>query len=378
MVYGLQQTSEGTAPGTRSNLACVHAGPTSTNPVKLEVTYRNGATGKDHPSKDLFELSAFEWKQIATPLLSRGIRSGWAAIRKVSGDAQFVCYGVLNDNVNSDGAFVPMVVTDVASSATAEVVPVVVGTAQFRSELTVANRTSALLDLSLTLVPNVGGVPVFGLLTLRPGEQKVFPDVFAELSGWGIQLPPGTFAGSVYVEQETGSGADPKNPDDLPTAEEESDTEPVSASKAFVGVRTYAVQAGGLFGLAYGPSPLGDAADSEAWIYGLQQTGERDRTAGTRSNLAVVHALDGKEEPLVLDVTYFGPDGAELGKQPDCSPCTLKPGEWRQFDGPLARYGVPAGYARVRRVGGSDQFLVYGVLNDQLNGDGSYVPMNVP
>ena len=48
---------------------------------------------------------------------------------------------------------------------------------------------------------------------------------------------------------------------------------------------------------------------------------------------------------------------------------------WRKT---LATRGVSQGFARVRRVSGSDQFLAYGVLNDQLNDDGSYVPMVVP
>jgi hypothetical protein len=39
---------------------------------------------------------------------------------------------------------------------------------------------------------------------------------------------------------------------------------------------------------------------------------------------------------------------------------------------------VPHGFARIRRVSGSDQFIAYGVLNDQANDDGSYVPMIVP
>lgn len=42
------------------------------------------------------------------------------------------------------------------------------------------------------------------------------------------------------------------------------------------------------------------------------------------------------------------------------------------------RSGAAGGSARGRRVIGSDQLLAYGVLNDQLNGDGSHVPMNVP
>ena len=83
-------------------------------------------------------------------------------------------------------------------------------------------------------------------------------------------------------------------------------------------------------------------------------------------------------EPLQLEVTYFGPNGNELGKEPQCSPCTLAPGQFLQFDSALARFGVAQGYARIRRLSGTDQFLAYGVLNDQGNDDGSYVPMIVP
>src|SRR5207248_2457029 len=121
------------------------------------------------------------------------------------------------------------------------------------------------------------------------------------------------------------------------------------------------------FGLAYGYSPVGTAADTEAYVYGLQQTGTKGQEGGTRANLAVVHAFGAHEEPLDLEVTYFGPDGAELGKQPDCAPCTLQPGEFRQFNAPLERFSVPHGYARIRRISGNDQFLAYGVLNDQAN-----------
>jgi hypothetical protein len=107
-------------------------------------------------------------------------------------------------------------------------------------------------------------------------------------------------------------------------------------------------------------------------VYGLQQSN------GTRANVAVVHALGGHLEPLVLEVSYFGPQGSELGNDPQCSPCTLLPGQWKQFNSPLAAYGAPHGYARIRRISGSDQFIAYGVLNDNANDDGSYVPMIVP
>ncbi|HEV8267352.1 MAG TPA: hypothetical protein VGR00_03930, partial [Thermoanaerobaculia bacterium] len=117
------------------------------------------------------------------------------------------------------------------------------------------------------------------------------------------------------------------------------------------------------------------------YVYGLQQSGTPGQEGGTRSNLAVLHALGGHEENLQLEVTYFGPDGQELGKDGSCSPCSLKPGQWRQFNAPLdGKNGFSAsqGYARIRRISGSDQFIAYGVLNDQANNDGSYVPMTTP
>jgi len=57
----------------------------------------------------------------------------------------------------------------------------------------------------------------------------------------------------------------------------------------------------------------------------------------------------------------------------------VKPGQWSQVGQPLARFtGVTQGYARIRRVSGTDQFFAYGVLNDQANDDGSFVKMVIP
>lgn len=135
----------------------------------------------------------------------------------------------------------------------------------------------------------------------------------------------------------------------------------------------------GLFGLAYGYTPVGEGAELEAFVYGLQQSGTQGQEGGTRSNLAIVHGLGGEVEEPALEITYYGPDGKELGKDPDCNPCRLLPAQWKQLNAPLGRYaGVTHGYARIRRVSGTDQFVAYGVLNDQANSDGSFVPMVVP
>jgi hypothetical protein len=295
------------------------------------------------------------------PLAARGIKYGYAKITRVSGDDQFVCYGVLNDNVNSDGAFVPMVTVDADSPTPSAIVPVIVDTAGFRSEMTFANRTGRKISCLLAIIRSDTGEPDWGYYDFDPYEQSSFEDIMSDLRESGFDT--GSVA-SVFVQFLEG------------TYDSQSDTQPtIPSTEGYVGVRTYAEKQGGKFGLAYGYSPLGTAADTEAYIYGLQQTGTRGVSAGTRSNLAVVHALGGDIGELVLEVTYYGPNGQELGREPQL---TLQPGQWHQYNAPLERFGVAHGFAKIRRVSGNDQFLAYGVSNDQLNDDGSYVPMIVP
>lgn len=367
VVYGLQQTSAPGQAGTRTNLACVNAGGGAGGDLKLDVTYRDGDTGKDSGSKDTFTLSPFQFDQRSQPLAARGIKSGFATIHRASGDAQFICYGVLNDNLNGDGSFVPMAITNPPSETSESMVPVIVGTDTFRSELTIANRSKDPMLGQFAVIRSSDAVPQYGDFDVAAGHQVIFPDVVARLRTDGFDLP-GNAVAAMYFQFEPASEVDAELPPDatLPT------------SQGYVGVRTYASKAGGLFGLAYGYSPLGTAADTEAFVYGLQQTGTRGEEGGTRSNLAVLHALAGHEGNVQLEVTYFGPDGKELGKEAQCSPCTLKPGQFKQFNSALAPFGVPHGFARIRKISGSDQFLAYGVLNDQANDDGSYVPMSVP
>jgi len=369
VVYGLQQTSDPGQAGTRSNLACVNAGGgfSGSPNLSLEVAYRDGDTGKEHASRDTFTLSSFQFEQKTTPLAPRGMKNAVATIRRTAGTDQFVCYGVLNDNLNGDGSFVPMVVTDPGSAATESIIPVIVGTATFKSELTIANRTKQNLLGQFGVVPVGENEPIFGNFDLAAGHQVILSDVVAELKAAGFPLSDSAVASMFFqFEPATTAEGDLELPELVPT------------SQVYVGVRTYAQRAGGLFGLAYGYSPVGTAADTEAYVYGLQQTGTKGQEGGTRANLALVHAYGDNEEPLRLEVTYFGPDGTELGKEPGCAPCTLGPGEFRQFNSPLERFNVPNGYAWIRKLSGSDQFFAYGVLNDQANDDGSYVPMSIP
>jgi hypothetical protein len=74
----------------------------------------------------------------------------------------------------------------------------------------------------------------------------------------------------------------------------------------------------------------------------------------------------------MLRVTWLGPDGTQAGS---ADTFTLAPSEWAQFNQPLASRGVTAGSARIEKLSGASRFVAYGVLNDQTNSDGSYIPM---
>ncbi len=380
VLYGLQQSS---AAGVRSNVACVNAaaGVAKTDPDgnplplvpndTLEITYVNGETGAEHPEKDvLADLAPFEWRQIARPLEPRGITNGYAVVRKTSGDSQFLCYAVLNDDVNGDGSFVPMFVDDAPAPGSRSFVPVVLQAAGYQTEVTFTNRSARPLDALVTLVLTTQpDLPQYASISLKPGQQIVADDIMARLRSAGLTIPPDSI-GSLFVQFEEGAAAA------RATA-----GAPVPFDLASLTARTFTVRQGGKFGLSYRSVPLGEAAESRAFVFGLQQTGERGKTEGTRSNLAVVNVAGKDEADVDLEITYFGPDGKQLGKQKDCAPCRLKPGEWRQFNAVLDGgngFTAANAYARIDRKLGADQLFAYGILNDQLNDDGSYVPMVLP
>ena len=60
-------------------------------------------------------------------------------MEKVSGDAPFYAYGVINDNFNSDGSFVFPVTESSLVGTTGQTLPVIIETGNFQSELTVTN-----------------------------------------------------------------------------------------------------------------------------------------------------------------------------------------------------------------------------------------------
>ncbi|HSB36878.1 MAG TPA: hypothetical protein VLH41_08365, partial [Thermoanaerobaculia bacterium] len=164
----------------------------------------------------------------------------------------------------------------------------------------------------------------------------------------GIPVPSGINAGgSLLVEGPSGATAD----------------------ALAAGARTFtAGPSGGSFGVFYAGLSRSDTAGDVAYVYGLQQN---DRL---RSNFAAVNRGDAGDD-VTLRITFYDATGHVLAN-PETR--TLPPGVWFQLNQPLSSRGANAGYAKIERISGRSRFVAYGVLNDQVNSDGSYVSMTVP
>ncbi len=329
-VYGLRQDSS-----NRSNMALLNAG--QAGPATFRVTLSSGDLGDArHVALGDFTLQAGEWHQINGVLAAAGMSNGYATVERVSGTAPFVAYGVINDNGTNDGSFLEMAPT--ALPAEPLIVPAIVETSVYETELTLSNPGSADLVATLSYVESLsaGGVPATPVtVTLLAGEQRTIPSVvdFLRAQNAGIGAPGESHAGSLTV---TFAAAG------VP-------------SSGWAGARVTAAAAGaGRYGVSYAGVPASAAAVIEAFVTGLRQDG------GTRSNLALVNVGD-VGRPVTL--TYEIHNGITMQKAGQAT-ITLPPGGWKQLNSVLADFGVANGYVRVLKVSGDDRFIAYGVVND--------------
>lgn len=100
-VYGLQENAS-----QRSNLALVNAGDAGAA-ITLRVSFY-GANGAALGAPVERILGPGEWFQFNRPLTASGAAAGYAKVERISGSSRFAAYAVLNDNVTSDGSYVPM------------------------------------------------------------------------------------------------------------------------------------------------------------------------------------------------------------------------------------------------------------------------------
>jgi glucose/arabinose dehydrogenase len=337
-LYGLRENTV-----FRSNVALLNAGdPATGGPVTLRVTAFNGVAG-DGRSTVLPDVAIApgQWTQLNRILASAGYANGWATVERVAGTDAFYAYGVVNDNLTGDGAFVAPVAA--ARRVPVLTLPAAVHTSAFTTELVLTNAGAAPMELSFQ------GFPSDNDVILQPHEQRFIPDVLSYL-GLSSEVAP------LFILS--------------------------SGAAAFhASARTFSTTpVGGTFGVAYPAVARSEAALSETWVFGLKQDGL------ARSNLAFTIAEppsafpSDNPPPSPVNVDFFDGDS---GLFRGTSVVLLQfRGDWRQVNAALSSFGIRNGYVRVRAPAGNYQpFLVYGVVNDgavpgQGTGDGSYLGMS--
>ncbi len=339
----------------RSNVAFQNLGSSTEGNITLQVTVYSGDSPFSMPLPDI-TLAPGGFFQITGVLASNGlsIQNGYVRVARKSGTAPYFAYGVVNDQANSDGSFVPPQLEE-AGPVTGIILPVIVEASPFSSELVVTNWSAQTRILHFEFVAEsiqTSDKTARFSRTLQAGEQVIIPDLVQflrdqEIEGIG---PFGTVqAGALFVTAEGGD-----------------------SHGVFMGARTSSPGGGGRYGLFYTGVPYGTTSTSAAWIYGLQQNAEN------RTNLALVNTgeIDNSQDTFKIEI-FNGVTGQLAGT---IDGIMLSARRWMQIGAILAPYapGVTQGYARVTKVSGANPFIVYGVVNDgsrpnERTGDGAFL-----
>lgn len=347
-VFGLRSSAS-----DRTNLALVNANPTT--PVTLRVTLFAADAGdpRTYVLAPDTTLGPLQWIQFGRVLDVAGYANAYAEIQIVSGPGPYLAYAVVNDNTTNDGSY--LAAEPVSPPSETVLLPVLVESAAYETELTLANPLNVAQAATLTYVESASPAAGPGgsfTLNFAPGEQKIIPSTIDYLRQHGVAIGPKgpTYAGALSVAF-LNAGA---------------------RSSGFAGARTASPAGGsgpGEYGLSYAAPGPSDAAVFEAWVFGLQQN------AGNRSNLAVANLGDAGDAVTVRVDVYDGDTGRRAGST---TSALLAAGAWLQLNAVLQGFGVANGYVHVVKLSGASRFLAYGVVNDgsvpgQGTSDGSYV-----
>jgi glucose/arabinose dehydrogenase len=337
-LYGLREDA-----AFRSNVALLNAGDPATGaPITLRVTVFSGAAG-DGRSRALPDviLAPGQWTQLNRALASAGYANGWATVERIAGADPFYAYGVVNDNVTGDGAFVPPVAAGRATHSLT--LPVAVRTGVFTTELALTNAGTSPIRLSFL------GFSADRDAILQPQEQRFIADVLSYL---------GSSASAMPLEISSNGGA----------------------AAFHASARTFSSAAGGgTFGVAYPGIAEPEGALSEVWILGLKQDG-LSRSNLAFGNVAPPAAFPGTPPTLTLSLDFFDGDSGVLRGIRTVSLVAASL-DWQQLNSALSSLGIRNGYVRVRAPAGNPwPFFAYGVVNDGAvpgagTGDGSYLAM---
>jgi hypothetical protein len=352
IVFGLRESAR-----ERSNLALVNLA--SSGSITLSLTAFSGGADGGTAALTPVTLGPGEWIQVSSPLAAAGFDNGFIAVERIAGTGRFFTYGVVNDNITNDGAFIPPVPDGTPPED--EILPVIVESGTFDSDLVLTNPGSQPVTATLSYVESLaspaGTVPFKTAVSLGGFEQRLIPSAFDFLRQQGLNIGPrgaAGYAGAVRVQF---------SQDGIP-------------AQGYAGALTASpAPQGGRYGVFYNGVPVSRAVAGDAWVYGLQQ----DDTS--RSNVAVASAGDAGEPVTCRLEVYDGDTGRLVGQ---IGPFVVPTRGWVQFPSVLAGFGVSNGYVRVAGMTGADRLVVYGVVNDGgtsssgRTNDGSFIssPMN--
>jgi hypothetical protein len=348
VLYGLRSNA-----ADRTNLALVNASASAAVTLRVTLYAADAGDSRSFVLAPDTTLGPLQWTQIGRVLDLAGYANGYARVEIVSGPGPYVAYAVVNDNTTNDGSYIAA--EPDTPPAEPRLLPVLVESATYQTELTLTNPLSSPQTATLTYVESASpGSGIGGIVTLNfaAGEQKIIPGAIDFLRRNGAAIGPkgSTYAGALSVAF-LNAGA---------------------RSSGFAGARTAAPVGGtgpGEYGLFYAGTGPSFAGVWEAWVYGLRQD------ASSRSNLAVSNLGDAGDSVAFRVDVYDGTTGLLAGST---TPAPLSPGGWTQLNAVLQPFGVANGYAHVVKLSGNSRFLVYGVVNDgaapgQGTSDGSYV-----
>jgi hypothetical protein len=221
----------------------------------------------------------------------------------------------------------------------------VTGLAHYTSELQLTNLGAGPTTVKLSYTGSMGAGSGDVLETVPAGQQAVYPDVISFLRSRGVPIPvSGNQAGTLTVSA-VAAGV---------------------RATVRTGADTVAPQPVGRSGLAYADTDPA-VSPAAAYVFGLRTNG------ADRSNLAVYNM---GSAPVSLKVTLVSGDDGSVFDVTAGQPLSLPAHGWFQYgDAELLRKAAfSSGYAIVERVAGTGPFGAYGVVNDQVTNDGSFIP----
>ena len=345
----------------RSNVAFQNMGAPEEGAITVRTTVYSGeaadATARVLEDVTLEPGGFHQYSGLLGRLESvEGNRQGYVKVERVEGRAPFYAYGVINDQVNSDGSFVFPVEASSLEGRMGQTLPVIVETSEFTSELTVTNFSGEARRLDFQFVAE--GIEADDKTTgfsmrLEAGQQEIVADVVDELRRQevaGLGSGNQALAGAVFATAVEGD-----------------------MSGIVIGARTGSQGGGGQYSVFYNAVPFGEAFSQVAWVEGLQQNQEN------RSNLALVNTGEVDRSASVFHLEIYDGETGLLAETVVTKPIPAR--GWYQINGILGSYAPETrqGYIRIEKVSGENPFLAYGVVNDggapgERSGDGAYLP----